>query len=107
MRIDNLHARYSGCRRCRHRTPCTQQLTLGTGRPVPAAAAAGVSGVQVIDPHAGAAADRDRRGSQASETASGAEKPAGFWQKLMDAAEQAQRQAESKKNREGKKDRKK
>jgi len=84
----------------------TERKLLGTGRPVPAAAAAGVSGVQVIDPNAGAVADRDRRGSQASETASGAAKPAGFWQKLMDAAEEAQRQAESKKNREGKKDRK-
>lgn len=83
----------------------TERKLLGTGRPVPAAA--GVSGVEVVEPSAGGGAERGRRAAQTSNASESPAKPAGFWQRLMAAAEEAQRQAESKKNREGKKDRKK
>jgi hypothetical protein len=71
-----------------------------------AAAGAGAS-VVVLDSDPAGSAERVRKESQATAQSEKAPKAPGFWQRLMDAAEEAQRQAESKKNRDGRKDRKK
>jgi YidC/Oxa1 family membrane protein insertase len=84
----------------------TERKLLGTGRPAVAAAGAGAS-VVVLDSDPAGSAERVRKESQATAQSEKAPKAPGFWQRLMDAAEEAQRQAESKKNRDGRKDRKK
>jgi len=84
----------------------TERKLLGTGRPV-AAAAGGAASVVVVESESAGSAERGRKDAQSPVQTDKAPRAPGFWQRLMDAAEEAQRQAESKKNRDGRKDRKK
>jgi YidC/Oxa1 family membrane protein insertase len=85
----------------------TERKLLGTGRPVAAAAAGGAASVVVVESESAGSAERGRKDAQSPVQTDKAPRAPGFWQRLMDAAEEAQRQAESKKNRDGRKDRKK
>jgi YidC/Oxa1 family membrane protein insertase len=83
----------------------TERKLLGTGKPQPAIA--GGPGVEVIETSSTSEPVRPQKAAQAAPPAESGPKPVTFWQRLMAAAEEAQRQAESQKNRDNKKDRRK
>ncbi len=83
----------------------TERKLLGTGKPQPVLS--GGPGVEVVETSSPSEPARPQKVAQAAPPAETAPKPVTFWQRLMAAAEEAQRQAESQKNRDNKKDRRK